>query len=741
METRTAEAAMDALTTHTLISLTDPEASNATTVGSKAARLSQLARDGYRVPTGAVIPLSLTASATDDQIAAWAAEAVTLFGDEQLAVRSSAAAEDLADSSFAGLYDSVIGVRGHAAVAQAIRQVIASADADWVDVYGADHQAGIAVLIQALVEADSAGVAFTADPVTGERGVVLISAVSGLGEQLVSGEVNGEEWRVRESAAASSDANVLTAAQAEEIANVARMVEASAHCLQDIEWAIAGGELYLLQARPLTAVPEVVDWTPSIKRHWRRDFRLGEWLPAPVTPSFETWALPQIDVGMIRATQAEWDIELKSPLHVVVNGWYYTGIPSFKPPVKSLVTHTRGFIKQIIAFNTFHKNPDRADRWMREPSEKEYRDRVLPQYQEATAKLLDSITDAQPAELIRRVDDVLLAVGGMTMSMAELLGFANKAEAGLAFFYNKQLAPTLGGNHQVLLQGVVPPQTAPAHAVTSLDWSTPTLGEIGVRSDGPTQVRFSELRAEREAFEDRCRSALASKPKRLAEFNRALEIAHESSRLREEMTLEFTLAWPGLRAATKRLGSAMRESGVIATADDVYFLTADEVRSFASGDTSNMAEAAARRRDNWRSQARLAAPLTLGKVNLQFKRAEKFVDLYRSQSVGEDHAVVGMPASPGSYTGPVRIVRNVGDFAKIQEGDVLVAPVTAPAWTPLFRRASAVVTDSGSLFAHASLIAREYGLPAVVGTGNATTTLRDGMVVTVDGSRGVVDVA
>jgi pyruvate,water dikinase len=103
-----------------------------------------------------------------------------------------------------------------------------------------------------------------------------------------------------------------------------------------------------------------------------------------------------------------------------------------------------------------------------------------------------------------------------------------------------------------------------------------------------------------------------------------------------------------------------------------------------------------------------------------------------------DGAIVGEPASPGRASGRVRIVRGPEDFDRFEAGEVLVAQATAPLWTVLFARAAAVVTDGGTLAAHASLVAREYGIPAVVGTGDATARLRDGQVVTVDGGMGVV---
>ena len=99
----------------------------------------------------------------------------------------------------------------------------------------------------------------------------------------------------------------------------------------------------------------------------------------------------------------------------------------------------------------------------------------------------------------------------------------------------------------------------------------------------------------------------------------------------------------------------------------------------------------------------------------------------------------GVPASPGRATGSVRVIRGPEEFDELQPGEILVAPLTAPAWTPLFTRAAAVVTDVGSAAAHASIIAREYGIPAVVGCSDATSRLQTGMRVTVDGSTGNVE--
>ena len=149
-----------------------------------------------------------------------------------------------------------------------------------------------------------------------------------------------------------------------------------------------------------------------------------------------------------------------------------------------------------------------------------------------------------------------------------------------------------------------------------------------------------------------------------------------------------------------------------------------------------------RRRATWERQRRLPAPLTIGRPpRLLARELLAAVEAVRTSGPAPEGAIVGQPASPGRATGRVRIVHGPGDFDRFQPGEVLVARATTPAWTLLFARAAAVVTDGGTLAAHASLVAREYGIPAVVGTGDATGRLHDGQLVTVDGSAGTVEPA
>jgi ferredoxin len=226
--------------------------------GSKAANLGELARAGFPVPPGVVL-LPGTGDAAVDAVAA-------LFGDVPLAVRSSGVAEDLADASFAGQYETVLGVRGLEQLGQAVRRCRESVSSARVVGYRsarAEQAAGdgMAVLIQRLVRADAGGVVFTANPVTGARDEMLVSAVRGLGERLVSAQADPDEWVVKGDRAecGRTPEGALDEAQVRSIADMARRVEAHFGRPQDIEWAIEDGVFWLLQARPITALPEPIE--------------------------------------------------------------------------------------------------------------------------------------------------------------------------------------------------------------------------------------------------------------------------------------------------------------------------------------------------------------------------------------------------------------------------------------------------------------------------------------------------
>jgi pyruvate,water dikinase len=242
------------------------QATDPAEVGHKAATLAALLGAGLPVPDEVVIPVGADggngAGDVPEHLAGALADTIRDWGDVPVAVRSSGIAEDLSHASYAGLYTTVLDVRGEAALREAVRRCWASARAPQVTEYAGKVAAGgLAVLVQPMVAAVAAGVAFTADPVTGDRGVIVIDAVRGLGDQLVSGAVTPDHWEVRAQPrrlpAATGAAPTIDATMAGAIAALARRVERLLGVPQDVEWALCDdGTLVVLQARPVTTLPD-----------------------------------------------------------------------------------------------------------------------------------------------------------------------------------------------------------------------------------------------------------------------------------------------------------------------------------------------------------------------------------------------------------------------------------------------------------------------------------------------------
>jgi len=377
--------------------------------------------------------------------------------------------------------------------------------------------------------------------------------------------------------------------------------------------------------------------------------------------------------------------------------------------------------------------------------DRQWRDIHLPSYRQFVADAhLDAVT-APSNRLAQLIDQLGREAGIYLWYLAIVGGSAWKMEACLTRFCRHYLADVLPdeqGGAQVLLRGLPGAQpVGAAHAVQSADWYHPVAAELPMADIAPPDAssRLARPAAQRATAERACRAALSSRPRLLTRFEQLLQVSQRYAVIREQQARDFTLAWPVLRACVRRLGAWLVAAGALDQADDVFFCTRGEVLARTTGQAEHLDATVRERREQWQRQRSLFAPLTLGRpARLIGDVIERAVQQARGQGEVGEGVVVGHPASAGRATGPVRIVHGPQDFAAFRDGDVLVAKATAPAWTPLFARAAAVVTDGGTLAAHASLVAREYGIPAVVGTGDATQRLHLGQQVTVDGGAGTV---
>lgn len=722
--------------------LRDVRLVDAAEVGGKAASLGELIATGISVPDGVVLTATAMARPAAERHALLR-EGVAELGTGLFAVRSSGIAEDGADHSYAGMYETVLNVAADE-LAAATDRILASADAGRVAEYQAasnGRDGRMAVIVQRMVPPVAAGVALTADPINGDRRVCVVTAVRGAGDRLVSGAAMGDEWVVLDGRARArrQPERAIDRRRAERVAAEARRIAEARGTPQDVEWAIdAEGRLWILQARPMTALPPDVSWEAPAPGAFTRQLRFGEWISEPVTPLFESWLLSRMEERMHAFFLDEVGQRAPRPHHVVVNGWYFYSVNWLSPA--SLARSLPGILSHLI------RSPRRAAgvlpptvRHSFRIMEREWRGSFRPRHRAAVEDAESRVETTAVTELPAMIDELSDLAGESFGWIAALSGAAYKLEINLAGFYRRHLRGSLGGSHMTLLSGFEAPSGPPRHAVVSLDWASELAPVAAPLRNGSTD--HDRLVEARRSAEEAAFGALASSPRRLRSFRRLLADAQHLVPLREEQVGEFTLAWPTMRRAVLRIGEALVARGLIATADDVFFLTRDEALSALQGRHPAPEIDVEARRAIREEQGRLVPPLLIGRLNPLVK---KLVDSFPKMvgAVPSDTALVsGSPASPGRATGAVRVIRGAYQFDELRPGEILVAPLTAPAWTPLFTRAAAVVTDVGSAAAHASIIAREYGIPAIVGCGDATARLRTGMRVTVDGNTGNVEAA
>ncbi|MEE8191697.1 MAG: PEP/pyruvate-binding domain-containing protein [Gemmatimonadales bacterium] len=818
--------------------------------GAKAANLGELARAGFLVPDGFVLTTDafgrfLAANAINPDSSSEAVAAAPLpadiadallaaaasFGDVPLAVRSSGVAEDLPGASFAGQYETVLDVRGAEALVAAVRRCWASAFSQRVATYGAAQgqrgAGGMAVLVQRLVPAEAAGVAFSANPVTGERTESVVSAVRGLGERLVSGQASPDEWLVKGNDAVCQRApeGAIDAARARAVADLARRVEAHFGCPQDIEWAVALGKVFLLQARPITALPEPIPAPIPVPVEpppgfWQRE---ASHAPQPHSPMNRSVIFAPRNAALKHSFD-ESGLLLETVEMREIGGWEYTRLvplggkdrpapPAWLMPLLiRVVPQMRSRIKQCVEAI----RSDRPGRFIRRWYE-EWRPGLTARIAELRDIDLAVLSDSRLDDHVSKVTALLsesadvhfllhgplaLTQGDLVFTCRDLLGWDERQTfemlSGLSEKSTEparrlaELArmarerPTIRNLLERVDEGTVS-RLAEANdefavAFAAYQWefgcralryevADPTVAEtpaliLGlirdqiVRGYDPAAVA-SALEQKRAAVVADARATLAGRSAKERErFERVLARAEQSYPVREDNEF-YTLSAPLalVRYVVLELGHRLADRGMIAQREDVFFLEMEEARAALREGGDQHALVARRKAERaWVEvhpgpasygkdpgpppsfaalppEARLAMEVLLWYTDRIFAPEQS----EQEQAVGAT-TVRGISASPGQYTGPVRVIMSEAEFYKLQAGDVLVCPITSPVWSVLFPSIGALVTDTGGILSHPAIIAREYQVPAVVAAGNATHLLRDGQIVTVDGSAGWVEV-
>jgi pyruvate,water dikinase len=293
------------------------------------------------------------------------------------------------------------------------------------------------------------------------------------------------------------------------------------------------------------------------------------------------------------------------------------------------------------------------------------------------------------------------------------------------------------------------------HAVYDLDFASsvpaddpaPLLETLKYFLSGQARSPYERQAGAALAREQATQSVLARlKGIRLRFFRPLVQTAQRYAPLREDALADVGLGWPRLRCMLRDVGRRMVAAGAIARPDDVFWLTLEEAEAAARAldagqPAKDYGHVVAARQATQEGERKVTPP-----VALPIKGGARFlgIDFTRwmpartGQRAG--NIIKGVGTSPGRVTGVARVIHGPEEFDQMQPGDILVAKITTPAWTALFALASGVVTDVGGPLSHSSIVAREYHIPAVLGTGVATERLRSGQRITVDGNGGVVAV-
>jgi len=601
--------------------------------GRKAATLARLAARGFPVPPGVVVPADVLDQAVGRNLvvpadlAADLLSAVHAWGDVALAVRSSGVNEDGADASYAGLFTTVLDVRGEASLIDAVHACWRSAFDAQVTSYAGAQPPRLAVLVQPMVAATAAGVAFTADPVTGERGCVVIDAVAGIGDRLASGAATPDRWIVRRDAIHqdSTAEAAIDESRARLVADLARRVEAEFGAPQDIEWALVDTEVVLLQARPITALPAEVATSVEVPAgYWTRETSHA---PLPWRPFTE--ALTDTANAAIRGPSTEFGLLFDGAQFRKIGGWEYIHIVPLGGDEPAL----RRRIGQSVAA----MRADVPGRLLRRWSQKwrpDFTARIRSLRERRLAELSDAALDAHVADALKLIADGLdvhfrlhgalgMVLGELVFICQGLLGWdetrmfsllrgtsTTSTEPARAL---ADIAASASSPIQALLRQGVPAeevlaadeQFAAGFAVYLRDYGCRTLDEYELgepsleeRPDLVLALLRDQLGsgADAEALRQldcRQRDAAANEAREIlggadmARFERALERALTAYPVREDNAF-YTMSAPRglLRRAALELGRRLASCDQIAAVEDVFFLHPDEARALLADGTS-----------------------------------------------------------------------------------------------------------------------------------------------------------
>ncbi len=825
----------------------------AATSREESARQTELATAIRTALCQAPLPPEVTQAITS------AYQALSVGSPIAVAVRSSATTEDLPEASFAGQQETFLNVIGIEALLVAIQRCFASLWTDRATLYRtslgiAPGNVSLAVVVQRMVEAEVAGVLFTANPLTGKRRESVINANPGLGEAVVSGATNPDHFVVQTAtgeiierrlgdkqvmiqaldeggtqkieAGVSRDLACLSDDQIRALAALGARVEALYETPQDIEWAIdPSDQIFLLQARPITTLfplpsPGLPETFESLRVYLAFGIQQGTY--RPFTPMGFS-ALQLIVSGGLSLIGLPPHDPLAGPRFITEAACrpFFEVTEALRSPfgrrflieaMREAETHAATSFKQVVtdprlslrkmSWRTFGRAlvlllartrlpwyllaallaPKAESRRVQHFVEHLRHTHQIDASADASAHLAEASRILQHClRLAFRVSPVMLA-GMQSFALAKkMLGdLASESECqivlggspanpttqmNLALWrLSQEIRADRASRHLLVAgpserlaqdyrQGRLPPPLQQGLTSFLKDYGHQGVCELDLGvprwSEDPTYVLdlltsyleieertyAPDLQLQRAGREADAMIATLSRRASQKHWLRGqlvrffLQRAHALSGFREMTRFVVGLRLSQARKLLWPCGEELAKNGRLAQATDIFFLTFPEAYTALAG-ADQRSKVSERLATFARELGRRHVPLVLLSDGTEPTGEAQSTD-------PTEGTLQGTPASPGIVTAPARVILDP-HTAHLEPGEILVAPSTDPGWTPLFLKAAGLVMETGGAMAHGAIVAREYGIPAVVGVAGATEQIETGSRVTIDGSLGLV---
>lgn len=763
--------------------------------GGKARSLAHMMKNlKLRIPEGFVI---LSDAIKNNSLSDEAGEELnnlirSLDGNCTYAVRSSALNEDGEAASFAGQYETVTDVRKED-ITEAVRKVAGSVENETVRSYasrqneGADQEAlreepacGIGIVIQKFIKAKFAGVLFTSDAITGKDEKMVGNYVRGEGEKLVSGAENAEVFSIG-AIKYSYEGPDEFRKYARELGRFGKAIRRLYGMPMDIEWAVAGEKVYILQARPITTLRRMnmdtydVNGTRSGYKMLTRT-NVGEIFMKPVSPmTFSVLEKINDILGL-----PDWLDNICGQPYMNISVMVSMAI-AFGAKKEKAEKTLKGLIGRLpegveVPVSPFDKKAFKKRIWKlffpKEKSKlnKKQKKAMVANLADIARSMIEEIRvvenekalyDYWDGKMLPKLRDGMASIVGQSgTSMVPLFNTRSK----IAKIAGEAMADRLCGGCLGVMESMKPLfliQDLAKGTITKDDYikacgqRCPNEMELAAVHPYEDETYVDELlrdhgngapdlyqmqEVQHQSYEEALREFKTKYPSKKRWIDRTIFKYVQANHFREDLRSKGVWIFCVFREYLLRAGT------LTGLGDNVFMLTFDEVFDCLQGKKTSDAVLSARRETYERYCTYGTFPnIVVGRFDEKKWLADenKRFDVYLGDTETKHEAdadIKGFAGAAGVIRGTARVITDIDKMNELLPGEILITGATNVGWTPVFTKVSAVVTDIGAPLSHAAIIARECGIPAVVGCGNATSLIRTGDLIEVDGSAGFVQI-